>query len=46
MLGISTMNDLKESGLHTVDSADYDHREAMQVIARHTQMGRAADDLY
>ena len=45
MLGISTMDDLRQSGLHTVDSADYDHQLAMQVIARYTQMGRSADDL-
>ena len=44
MLGISTLDQLRVSGLHMVDSADYDHRQAMRVIEEHTQSGRGAAD--
>lgn len=40
MLGIVTLEQLRDAGTATVDSASLDQKQAMAVIARHTRMGR------
>lgn len=40
MLGIVTLQQLKEQGFEVMDSASLDHDQAMQILANHTKRGR------
>ncbi|OZG67353.1 hypothetical protein [Bifidobacterium eulemuris] len=40
LLGITTVNALREQGFEIEDSADFDHKRAMATIAKHTKFGR------
>ncbi|KFI93346.1 hypothetical protein BISA_1432 [Bifidobacterium saguini DSM 23967] len=41
MLGIVTLVQLKSQGFEVVNSAELDHDQAMEIIAKHTKQGRA-----
>lgn len=41
MLGIVTLVQLKSQGFEVVNSADLNHDQAMDILARHTRQGRA-----
>ncbi|KAB7785675.1 hypothetical protein [Bifidobacterium cebidarum] len=41
MLGIVTLMQLKSQGFEVVNSAELDHDQAMEIIAKHTKQGRA-----
>lgn len=45
MLGISSVDALRESGLTIVSSADLDHDRSMAIIAQHTRFGRGASHI-
>ncbi|KFI99000.1 hypothetical protein [Bifidobacterium subtile] len=45
MLGIASLADLREQGLHIIDSASLDHDAAMAIIAEHTRFGRGASHI-
>ncbi len=40
MLGIVTVEQLKTHGLEVINSAQYDHASAVQVISKHTRFGK------
>lgn len=45
MLGVSTIDDLRDQGEHLIDTADFDHDKAMQVISDHTKFGRGGSTI-
>jgi hypothetical protein len=45
MLGVSTIDDLKQQGEHLVDTADFDRAKAMRVISEHTKFGRGGSSI-